>query len=185
MANDSINFYYDPTRQGLDTTLWKILSGTPSYAGGKITLNAAEMIGYADILKGEITLSVTIPTAPTADLRKWGLFQKANGAGVWFDILADVFSCNVKNQNGTTESAIVEWQTAWTAKAEWTIKWTGFSAEFLVNGVQIAFLNGDTLTEKYSTSSVPTTPLSIYLRNDNSDNMDLSYVEALNVQGYV
>lgn len=187
MANDRINFYYDPTRQGLDTTLWKVLSGTPSASGALITINAASMIGYADFYKGDITLGLNIPAVPTAgDTRKWGFYQLANTSGAWFDITDDALTCQVQNADGTNETASVEWQAAWTdTKVDWAIKWTGFSAEFLINGVQVAFLNGDTLTSKYSTKSVPSFPLSIYLRNDNADEMDLSYVEALNVQGYV
>lgn len=187
MANDTVNFYYDPTRQGLDTTLWKILGGTPTYATGIISINAASMIGYADIFKGDISVGLTIPAAPTAgDIRKWGLIQVGNVSGITFDITDNVFTCNVLNSNGTSETAVVVWQAAWTAhQVDWKIKWTGFSAEFFANGVSIAFLNGDTLTPRYVTKSVPSEPLSIFFRNDDADNMDLAYVEAMTVRGYV
>jgi hypothetical protein len=178
MANDRINFYYDPIRQGLDTTLWKVLSGTPSAGATAITVNAASMIGYADIFKGEITMKLTIPVAPTAgDTRIWGLRQMAANCGLTFEIDGETFSCVADNIDGVSEEVEVTWNTAWTnQEVDWTIKWTGFSAEFLVNGVQIAFINA---------AGVPKVPLSIYLRNDNADDMDLAYIEAINVQGYV
>ena len=43
MANERINFYYDPKRQGYDTTLLKTLGGIPSSVGDVITLNKASI----------------------------------------------------------------------------------------------------------------------------------------------
>jgi len=68
MANDRINFYYDPAREGYDTTLWKTVSGVPSVSGGNVRLTAAKIIGYADIFKGEINYNLIIPTVPNAFL---------------------------------------------------------------------------------------------------------------------
>ncbi len=54
--DERINFYYDPSRQGYDTTLWKTVTGTPTVASNKIRLNTAEILGYGDLFKAETLL---------------------------------------------------------------------------------------------------------------------------------
>ena len=68
MANDRINFYYDPAREGYDTTLWKTITGIPSVAGSVLRLSAATIIGYADLFKAETTYEISVPTIPQAYL---------------------------------------------------------------------------------------------------------------------
>lgn len=139
MANDRLNFYYDPIRQGYDSTLLKTITGTPTISGGAIRMNTAKFIGYADILKEDLTLNVKIPAAPTAaDSRQWGLQQINIGAKAVFNITDTVFSC-ICVYNGVTTTIVVPWLAAWTNTAvSYTIKWNAFSADFLINGVRPA-----------------------------------------------
>lgn len=62
--DERINFYYDPARQGYDTTLWKTTTGTPTVASNKIRLNAAKILGYGDLYKAETTFKINVPSAP-------------------------------------------------------------------------------------------------------------------------
>ena len=188
MSNDRINFYYDPTRQGYDTTLFKTLGGTPTGTGGVITVNDASFIGYADVFKEDLTINVTIPAVPTiGDDRKWGLAQLNEGSLAIFAIEGAVFKCLCSFQGNLTEIEI-PWNSSWTAvPVDFTIKWNGFSADFLINGVRPDGANiGGTLTETFINDiSVPKVPMSTYVNNANSDNMTIQYVEDQNVQDYI
>jgi len=178
MSNDRINYYYDPSRQGYDTGLWKTMSGVPAVVGSNIQLASASILGYADILKGNLTFSLLIPLAPTAgDVRFWGFYQPNLDAYIGFDITDDVFSMQTSNGNGATTTVTFDWQPTWTnTEHEFQIQWTAAGAAFFVDGVKVGTINDD---------SVPTVPLSTYIQNDNADNMLFTYMEAEDIQNYI
>lgn len=303
MANERINFYYDPAREGYDTTLWKTVSGTPTVASSKIRLNAAKIIGYADIFKGEVTYKLNIPTVPMAfltggnsatsvvatwnavtdgnfaitvdgvavevtglDFSGVGVTTMANvasiiqtglrvatsdttttcvwstnhfiitsvsaitvtsaiavpsgtdisGAGGTAFMDSDVGHGTVTNASarefglqqmnclekltfkiasgvltaeslydGTTSSTTIAWDSSWTATdTSFTVKWTGFSAEFLINGVRKVFLT-DAEVLNIPSVKIPKKALSQVVHNTSSDNLDITFIEVNNVQGYI
>lgn len=244
MLNQRLSFYYDPTRQGYDTTLWKTLGGTPAVSGSALRFNSASAISYADFFKEDSTLNISIPTAPDGsvtyntlaggsfapgdtitdtttavvigtvisdngttmvldtvngvltptdtidngtgvtaviassnlDIRSFGLKQVNANAYAVFDITGSIFSAQC-SFNGVTTSVVIPWQAIWTATpTDFTIKWHGFDAEFIVGGVRQALI---------SDLSVPKVALSTFISNSNADNMDVFYVEDQNVQGYI
>jgi len=59
------NFYYDPQRQGLSSSLWKTLSGTPSVVSNKIRVSSAAIIHYADLFRGFFNIVANVPATPT------------------------------------------------------------------------------------------------------------------------
>jgi len=192
MSNERINFYYDAERQGYDELLWNTVTGTPGSTGTALRFNASKAIGYGDLFKTDVTFGVIVPTAPTAgDVRKWGLEQITIGASIFFQIIDDVFSCNC-TYNGVTSNTVVDWNTDWTATdTKFTIKWTGFTVEFLINGVHVASAGGYTGISGYSgvsgrsDESIPKVALSTSIDNENSDDLDVSYIETQNTQGYI
>jgi len=188
MLNNTLNFYYDPTRQGYDTTLLKTLGGTPSINGGALRMNHASFIAYADVFKEDLTLNIKIPAAPTAgDSRRWGNAQLNNGALTVFDITGTVFSC-ICSYQGVTKAIEIPWNPLWTATAvDYTIKWNGSSSDFLINGVRPNGAHiGAVLTETFiNDDSVPKVAMSTYVNNVNSDNMEIFYMEDQNIQGYI
>lgn len=108
--------------------------------------------------------------------REFGLEQISAGAKLSFKISDGVLTCESAYQ-GNTSSVSISWNSPWVGvNTLFQIKWTGFSAEFLINGVQVAFI---------SDSSVPKIPLSSFIRNTSADNMDVSYIETMSVQGYI
>lgn len=178
MANDKIYFSYDPQKQGYDTVLWKTISGVPAISGSDLRLNSAAIIHYGDIFKGELTMNLNIPTAPTAgDDRLFGFNQLNAGAYAYFKVADDVFTAEVNDGEGGTDSVVIDWQTDWTAAdTNFKIVWMGFSAVFYVNKVKFATINS---------AGVPKFPLSIYIKNGNADNMDMKYIEVENVHNYI
>jgi len=177
MSNERINFYYDPTRQGYDTQLWKTVTGTPTVVSDVIRFNQAESVGYGDIFKGNIKMSVIVPVEPTtADVRSFGFKQIANNSYALFKIVDDVFSCEC-SFGGNTTNIVLTWNSDWTNTAtDFEIVWTGFSAQFLINGVQVAFISDE---------SIPHEAMSLSISNSNDDSMDLAYIEVTNVQNYI
>lgn len=111
--------------------------GDPSVSGGAIRINANTFIGNASIFKEDLTLNLTIPAAPTAsDNRTWGLQQSVNGAKAVFNITDTIFSCKT-TYLGVTTTINIPWLSSYTNTAtNYTVKWNGFSADFLINGVR-------------------------------------------------
>ena len=178
MSNNKVNFYYDPQRQGYDTTLWKTLSGVPAISGTDLRFNAASAINYADIFKGKIGFNLTVPVGPAGgQARRFGFAQLNLGAYLGFRVDGAVFQVETIDGSGNTETSNITWDAAWTGvPVLFEIDWSGFSATFYINGVKKVFLNG---------VSVPKNPLSVYISNGAADNLDLTYLEVKDVQGYV
>lgn len=176
ITNSRVKFYYDPTRQGYDTNLFKTVSGSPTVSGGAIRLNAAKIIGYADLYRADQTMKVKVPAAPTSgDVRTFGFFQINANAYAVFKVVDAVFSCECVF-NGVTKNEVVTWQSVWTNTfTDFRIVFNGFSAEFYVGGYRVAFIND---------ASVPKVALSTYAHNANADNMDINYIE-VEAQNYI
>ena len=178
MSNDRIYYYYDPVRQGYDTTLWKTLAGAPTVAGSVLRFTSATAIGYADIYQGDVTFNLTIPVSPVAGQdKRFGFYQPNLGAFVGFDITGAVFSFKVIDGLGNTETTAFTWQAAWTnTPVEFKVSWVGFSAAFFVNDVKIGVTNNVAVSKN---------PLSVYIKNGNADNLDMKYLEGKAIQHYI
>lgn len=182
------NFVYDPKRQGYDTGIFDTLTGSPSVASDHIVLNAAEIVGYADMYWCDLTMRLIIPVAPTAgDSRRFGLGSVGLGAYVVFDITDDVFSIYVADGKGNTKSQVVSFQSAWAANAiDFQIRWRGTYADFLISDVNVVTPsdpNGSTY--RINDVAVPKGPLSLYFKNGNSDNMEIVEINAKNIQTFI
>lgn len=127
----------------------------------------------------------------TASDREFGLEQITAAARIFFKIKSGVFSCE-SLFNGKSSSTVVAWNSDWTAvKTLFTIRWTGFSIEFLVNGVVKATVGGYTGISGFSgvsgrsDDSIPNVALSMFIDNNSADNFDIPFIEAQNVQNYI
>lgn len=177
MSNQYINFFYDPTRQGFDTESWSLISGnTPVAASGIIAINASAIYHYGDILRGDITMLLYVPTAPTSgDSRVFGLYHYGKGSYLTFNISGTTFTAS--SSDGTnTNSVAITWQSSWTAAyTKFRIKWEAGLAHFFVGGVQQAVI---------SDTSITGGPMSLYIANNNADNLNLQYIDAKGIQSY-
>lgn len=171
------SFYYDPQRQGYDTDLWKSITSAPTISSNKLRFNAATAIQYADCTKGIFEFKMTVPAAPTTgDVRQFGLMSLNRSMYAVFDITDDVFSVKTKDALGSTKSTTITWDSTWTnAAISFTIQWIGFDVVFKVNNRRMARHEEKT----------PTGPVSAYIKNGNSDNMDMTYLEGKNIEAYV
>lgn len=123
-------------------------------------------------------------TATQGSDREFGLEQLGGSSKLTFKIAGDTLTCEALYE-GVSSSTSVDWDTAWTAVAtDFTIKWTGFSAEFLIGGVQKVFLT-DTDVLSVPTVKIPKKALSQMISNASADNMDITIINVNNVQGYI
>lgn len=176
MSRNFYNFYYDPYRQGYDSTIWRTLWGTPSIVNNKLILNTATAIHFADVLRGQYTFSVNVPSAPSAGhSRSFGLYHPGKGAYALFDVTGSVFS--VKTSDGSNSSSTtITWDSAWTAaNIEYAIRWEPGTAKFFVNGVRVATI---------SDISVVGVPMSLYVSNNTWDDLSLAYIDCVGLQSY-
>lgn len=170
------NFIYDVSRQGYDNTLWKTLGGTPSALNGELTINAAEIIQYADCLRGVFSFKVELPAAPIAgDKKEIGLISVNKDAKLMFVIDGVDLTLVAQNTKGKTELTI-PWVAEWsTNPALYQIKWGAQGATFLINGEQVASFQ----------DNVSMGVLSPYINNEDSDDLKVTYVEGSGIEAYL
>ena len=167
------NFYYDPQKQGYDTTAWQTISGTPAVTANQLVLNNATVISQADFYSGEITLGVICPVAPIAGQdKRFGLAQLNRGAFVGFRITdAKLY---YESEGGSTAFTPIEitWDSDWTAVAtDFKIVWNNFNVEFWIGARKIAILN---------TGFTPNIPLGVYIKNADADDLKVMYMQVRN-----
>lgn len=177
MNDTRTSFYYDPARQGYDTSIWHTLNGNPAVSGDKLLLNGAATIHYGDCVRGEFLMRMIIPTAPAAgNGRSWGLRSINLGAYIYFNIGASTFSAETSDGNGNNDSVVLTWNTAWNnVPVDFRIRWEAGTAKFFINNTQVAACTDISITGQ---------PLSLFLSNETSDNMYLSTVTARGIQFY-
>ena len=176
MSNKYTNFYYDPLREGFDSSVWRILDGEPTVGANQLRLSTAEITHYGDLWRGDITMNLNIPVPANGARKSFGLIQLNKNAYLYFDITNTTFSA--KTSNGTnTNSVTITWQTAWSSvNTDFRIKWEAGTAKFFVDGVQQAAI---------SDISIPGDSLSFYIKNDNPDVITLKYIEAKSIQVWI
>jgi len=174
MTNERVNLYYDPSRNGYDTTIWKTVDWTPTLSTNKIDINGASMIGYDDFMSGDLIMSINIPAVPTTwDSRFFGFWQINNGSCVGFDITDDVFKAKIVDSNWVSIlSDEITWNSDWTAaNTNFGVNWTWFSADFYINDIKVATI-ANVAWLKY--------PLSMYFKNSNTDVMSVFGIQVKN-----
>ena len=176
MANQYINFSYNPQRDGFSTSFWRDLYGSVSLVGGKLDFNKAAIIHYGDILRGDITFSLNIPAPLMGVDTTFGLIFYSKGAHAYFSIVDNTIVAETSDGTNTTSVAI-NWQSAWTSTdTEFRIKWESGMVSFYIAGNLEACIND---------SSISGDPMSLYVAADGVNSTILNYINARNVQSYV
>jgi hypothetical protein len=176
---------YDPQIKGFDSSFWSQLVGTTSVSSGKLRYNAASSASFILFEFGDLfNFMVNVPAQPTSgDSRRWGLFAPAttNIGAIYFDITGAVFTVHVIDSAGNDQSKTLTWNNAaWSGNSiVYGIAWTPDRVQFWINGAIVAtfgILSGNV---------IPFTALPLYIKNGNSDNMDVSYVDVRKAAGIV
>lgn len=168
-----VNLYFDPQRDGYEVSTWSTISGTPIINGSNLLeLNGATVIGKADFSRGELTMTINVPHAPTSgDTREWGLYQLNNSAAATFKIDDAVLTAYVCDSDGNTQSTTITQVSSWfNANTKYSVIYSSGAAKFLINGQQVAIFQG---------SGVPSGPLSVYVKNSYADSLTLNHYQLL------
>lgn len=176
MSNQFFNFYYDPVRQGYDANTWSTLSGAPVVVANKLRLVNASAIHYADILRGEATFCVTMPTPVNGQDMAFGFMQYNKNAFARFRINDDQVIAEISN-GGTDDFALCTWNTDWNnTPVEFKIKWEA--------GVVTFSIGGEKKWETTDRINIEGDPMSLYVYNNTAGAvpMDISYIEVKGVQ---
>jgi hypothetical protein len=176
MSNQYYNFYYDPIRQGYDLDTWSTITGAPVVASNVLSLDAASVIHYADILHGDSTFSINISEPAAGDDIVFGFHDLNQVAGVGFrvtddDLYADAFI------GANITSTLIAWEAGWTdINTEFRVKWDAGRAIFYING-----------TERVVTSdeNVPGGTLNLYIKSDSTNPLSLNYIIVKGVQNLI
>lgn len=177
MSNQYFNFYYSPTRQGFDASIWHTLFGGPAVSsGGRLLITDSAFVHYGDILRGDAVFNMNVP-APAGGLsRKFGFYQPNKNAYAYFKISGAAFTAECSDGTNST-SSVIAWQTAWTnTNTEFRVKWEAGTATFFVGGVQQAVIQD---------ISVSGDPMSLYVANETSDTIFLNYIDVKTIQSYI
>lgn len=176
--SDRTSFYYDPIRQGYDTNSWRTLSGAPAIiAGGRLSVDSGSAIHYADLLKGDISFNVNVPTAPgVAESRSFGLYAPNTSAYILFSI-GSTLVCTTSDGVTSTSSSTIAWDPAWTGNnIIFRIRWESGRVIFVINHTRVYTV---------ADASVPPGPLSLYLQDDSTTPMSFGDMNVRGTQSFV
>lgn len=178
MANQYFNLYYDPLRQGYDTSSWRTLFGDAPVVGASrlMIFPQSAILHYGDILRGDAVFNVNLPAPAVGDDKTFGYIHYNKNAYAYFNIINDVFTAETSD-GSNSDSVTIVWQSAWTnTNTEFRIKWEAGTATFFVGGVQQAVIQD---------VSVSGGPLSLYLANNSDATLLLNYIEVKAIQSYI
>jgi hypothetical protein len=176
MANQFINFKYDPSTEGYSNTLWHTVYGDASISDGKLKIDKGLVIHYGDILRGDFSFNVNMSEPDMEDNIRFGLIQYSKNAYIYVSL--DDTYLTLETSNGEDSSSIsFDWQDEWAdTPTDFKIKWGPGCVSLFVNG---------NLKTSISDSSVPNCPLSLYLYSDSVNDFKVNYITAKAVQSYI
>lgn len=176
MANKFISFKYDPTEEGYSSSMWRTLYGDAYVSNNSLVLEKSEIIHYGDILRGDVSFTVTIEKPKIDDNIRIGLIQYSLGAYMYFKI--DQGGLSIETSDGIDSNSIsLDWQDEWSGvPVEFRIKWETGLITFYIGGQWKAYV---------SDSTIPTKPLSLYAFNDSVSEFAINYIIAKSIQSYV
>lgn len=174
------SYVIDPQVVGYDASIFTTTSGTPAVASNKYRFNAAGTRLDYQLLFGEVSVPLTIPTAPTSGhVRRIGFktYGPANKGSAYFDITDAVLSAKVVANDGTTQTEVIPWNAAWTnAETNFRISWDEKMANFTVG----TGANEARVSIVVAPTDLLNIPAYFVLESGVSDNMDAAYIQILN-----
>lgn len=175
-------FLYDASRDGYDSDTWSTSYGAPTVLAGSLALQEAGTVHRGDIMRGDLTMSITIPNSPTGgESRRFGFYSPNSGAYLWFQMEAEVFSAAASDGGSNSSSTAIAWSDgvveSWEGNSiEFRIIWEAGMGHFYVNGARRATLAG---------AAIPRDPMALYFSNANTDLMTVQYVNAEALQTFL
>ena len=166
-------YVYDPVVKGADTTYWSAITGILTVTGGNLRFNTDRHTSFLQHIYGKYTFAVNVPSRPaTNHNRVWGLRNPAaptRGACIWeisdttFRVVSfDDFGDTSQTTNLTWDSDVYDG-----AEINYGIRWEEDGVDFLIRDTVVA-------THRTVFGKIP---LAIDIDNQESDNMDVGFIE--------
>lgn len=193
---------YDPSTDSYSSpgSGFITLAGTPAIAGGstvagrtvggRLVLNAAEIISAQSVRYGTLDFFLKVPTAPTSGhVRAWGIKvpgmanvggSMANAGRIEFDVTGADFSAKVWDAYGAlVGSQAIAW------KAEWTNVMTCFTVAVKPSGAYFS-VNGAVVASFQSTDASPisTRPAKLHVLNSVADALESALISTSDVASF-
>lgn len=145
------------------------VSVTSAVSGGSGTdISGA---GATTFLDGE----TGVGTAVDGSSKKFGFTQLSKGVSAYFELRGATLFCVTSNGTDTQETELT-WNTDFTGVEKvYTVDWTGHGVVFKIDGGRVAFHE----------TVVPTSPMSPYISNTDSDNLDMGYLQVKEIETYL
>lgn len=146
---------------------------TSAVSGGSGTdISGVGATAFMDSETGRGT--VTIATNSNA---KWGLIQPSKNLKCYFELRGDTLVAVTSDDSGTAQETDITWNdSAWTGNdITFEIAWDGGGVKFKVNGDHYAFHE----------TRIPRGPMSLYVQNELAYNLDVAYIEAIELETIV
>ena len=172
-SNDYYSLIYDPNLYGFNTAYWRELNGSAALTSANIIrVNSVAIVSKQQYFRGNLTMKLSIPTAPLGGLRQWGYLSPVLGGGrnaAFFQQTGATFQAVVSNDAGTQTTSAITWDSSWTATSlVYRIHWTKGFCKFYINGFLVAVVDDRNLQPGYY-------PLPVYIQNGEGDNLDITY----------
>ena len=174
-------YVYDPITKGADTTYWAAITGTLTVASNKLRFNNDRHASFIQHIFGKFTFAVNVATRPaTNDNKIWGLRNPgaATRGAMFFEIADTTFRVVSFDDFGdTSQTTNLTWDSDVYDAAEinYGIRWEEDGVDFLIRDTVVA-------THRTSFGKIP---LSIEIRNEDADNMDVGFIEIKNSKNII
>lgn len=149
-----------------------VVSVTSAVSGGSGTDISG--VGTTEFMDSETGVG-----APTSgDSKYFGLTQLGSGAMAAFRIFGNKLRMLTVSSDGGQEITDLPWASSgWDkTEVEFRISWAGQAVSYYVAGVQVAV---------HMDEVIPRTTMSLFVQNDDADNLDFGLFEATGVESYL
>jgi len=169
----------DPNRDsGISNALWLASVGTPGVTGSspavKFRFSEAEGLVRADVVFGRFEILINVPTPEADQDKQFGLKNLAMGdrGKIFVLIDDDVVTFNTYDNAGVVETTTIQWLSDWDGVE------TKFVIQWFSDRVLFSYEDGDGVEQVLAMhkTRVGNLPLNFYVRNDDSDNLDVAYI---------
>ncbi len=148
-----------------------VVSVASAVSGGSGTdISGAGATAFMDADTGNGT-----PTA--GDDKYFGVRSISDGGMAAYRIFGNKLRCYVSSERGGETFIDLPWSSVWsTGEVDFRISWSGQSVAFLIGGYVVATINED---------NNPRSTMSIFVDNNNADNLDFGYFDAQGIESFI
>lgn len=180
MSSQTTSFHFSPTRQGMDLSSWKVISGVPTVTSGRMNVGIGGdgiVAHYADIMRGDISFNVNTAAPAGLQVKFVGLASDNTPLSKVGFAMTNTLVCVTSDGVDTTTSDPLTWSADWTTtNTEFRIRWEAGMVKFYIAGTCVFTAAG---------SAIPKDPLNLYITETNAGGMTIGNIAVKGTQSFV